>query len=75
MRKALVTGLLVLLLTAPGVAATDEETTRLESRVAALEAKVQGQSFINLRVESRLRCLEQALRGYGKCSTRTLVRR
>lgn len=53
----------------------ESENAALKERVADLEYTVAGQSLLMLRVQSRLTCVEEALRGYGKCRQRVLLRR
>lgn len=88
MRKAIITGLLVLLLAAPaswaggrGFDLIEERLGLVESanveqsdRLTRLEARVTGQEFTILRLKSRLACVEKAVYGYGKCSQTNLRR-
>jgi hypothetical protein len=50
------------------VADVEAENSELQARVAGLELQM-------LLVKSRLACVEEGLRGYGKCRQKTLGRR
>lgn len=55
-------------------AALEDENADLRARVASLESTVAAYSFEFLRIESRLKCVEEGLRGFGKCRQKLLRR-